>query len=180
MADSTLKFFFYVFLVVSLSCGSVVAAPFPSIGTVEVFFSPNGGATEAIVREINTAKKEILVQAYSFTSKPIAKALLDAHSRGIKVVTVLDRSQRTQKYSGATFLANAGIPVFIDDKHAIAHNKIMIIDRQTLITGSFNFTTAAEEKNAKNLLKIKGNQRLVDVYLRNFVDHMGHSEPYSR
>jgi phosphatidylserine/phosphatidylglycerophosphate/cardiolipin synthase-like enzyme len=140
MADSTLKLFFYVFLVVSLSCGSVVAAPFPSIGTVEVFFSPSGGATEAIVREINTAKKEILVQAYSFTSKPIAKALLDAHSRGIKVVTVLDRSQRTQKYSGATFLANAGIPVFIDDKHAIAHNKIMIIDRQTLITGSFNFT----------------------------------------
>jgi phosphatidylserine/phosphatidylglycerophosphate/cardiolipin synthase-like enzyme len=150
----------------------------PSTGTIDVFFSPNGGATEAIVHEINSAKLEILVQAYSFTSKPIAKALLDAKKRSISIIVVLDKSQRKERYTEATFLFNAGIPVFIDNKHAIAHNKIIIIDRQTLITGSFNFTRAAEEKNAENLLVIKGNKPLVDRYIRNFEDHRQHSEPY--
>lgn len=150
----------------------------PAAGTVEAFFSPRGGATEAIVREIRGARQEVLMQAYSFTSTPIAKALLDAHKRGVKVVAVLDKSQRTAKYTGATFLANAGIPVLIDDKHTIAHNKIIIIDSSTLITGSFNFSKAAEEKNAENLLVIKGNKLLVEKYLKNFDEHKQHSERY--
>jgi phosphatidylserine/phosphatidylglycerophosphate/cardiolipin synthase-like enzyme len=163
-----------------LICQETYAFSIPSVGTVEVFFSPNGGATETIVREIGKARQEVLVQAYSFTSKPIAKALLDAQRRGVKVVAVLDKSQRTQKYSGATFLTNAGIPVYIDSQHAIAHNKVMVLDRSTLITGSFNFTKAAEEKNAENLLVLKGNPALVERYLKNFEEHRGHSEPYSR
>jgi phosphatidylserine/phosphatidylglycerophosphate/cardiolipin synthase-like enzyme len=143
-----------------------------------VFFSPKGGATDAVVHELGNAKTEILVQAYSFTSAPIAKALVDAHKRGVKVTVVLDRSQRTAKYSSATFLHNAGIPTYIDAKHAIAHNKIMIIDGATLITGSFNFTKAAEEKNAENLLVINGDPGLVKKYLANFEEHLGHSERY--
>ncbi len=131
-----------------------------------------------MVNEINSAKNEILVQAYSFTSKPIAKALVDARKRGIKIEVVLDKSQRREKYTSADFVAHAGIPTYIDDKHAIAHNKIMIIDRSTLITGSFNFTKAAEEKNAENLLVIEGNKPLVDRYIRNFEEHRGHSEGY--
>lgn len=157
----------------------VSAEQFRSTGTVDVFFSPTGGATDAIVRELHSAKSEILVQAYSFTSKPIAKALLDAKKRGLKVVVVLDKSQRREKYTSADFVAHAGIPTFIDDKHAIAHNKILIIDRLTLITGSFNLTNAAEEKNAENLLVLKGNRALVDRYLRNFEEHREHSVIYS-
>ena len=154
------------------------AEPLKAVGTIDTYFSPNGGATEAVVKEINLAKSEILVQAYSFTSKPIAKALVDAHKRGIKIEVVLDKSQRREKYTSADFVAHAGIPTYIDDKHAIAHNKIMILDRSTLITGSFNFTKAAEEKNAENLLVIKGNKPLVDRYIRNFEEHKGHSEAY--
>ena len=168
-----------VFFVV-VSCSSLLATPIPSTGTVDIYFSPNGGATDAITSEIGKARNEILVQAYSFTSTPIAKALLDAGKRGVRVVAVLDKSQRTQKYSGATFLAHAGIPVYIDGKHAIAHNKIIIIDRQTLITGSFNFSKAAEEKNAENLLTLKGNAPLVDRYVKNFEEHKTHSEEYFR
>lgn len=158
---------------------SAIAAPIPATGTIDVYFSPKGGATEVVVREIGKARNEVLVQAYSFTSKPIAKALLDAHKRGVKVVAVLDKSQRSERYTSATFLSNAGIQVLIDDKHAIAHNKIMIIDRATLITGSFNFTKAAEEKNAENLLVMKGNKTLVAEYLQNFEAHKGHSEVYT-
>lgn len=80
----------------------------------------------------------------------------------------------------ALFLSNAGVPVLIDSKHAIAHNKVIILDRSVLITGSFNFTKAAEEKNAENLLIIKGNQKLVSEYLKNFEAHKGHSVQYVR
>jgi len=123
--------------------------------TIEVYFSPHGGCTEAIIRELDKAKSTILVQAYSFTSAPIAKALLSAHKRGVKVEVILDKSQVNQRYSSATFLYNQGIPVKIDAQHAIAHNKVMIIDGETVITGSFNFTKAAKENNAENLLVIR-------------------------
>jgi phosphatidylserine/phosphatidylglycerophosphate/cardiolipin synthase-like enzyme len=80
---------------------------------------------------------------------------LNAHKRGVKIEAILDKSQRTQKYSSATFLYNQGIPVKIDAQHAIAHNKVMIIDEETVIAGSFNFTKAAEANNAENLLAIR-------------------------
>ena len=134
-------------------------------------------STTAIIDELNNAKSEILVQAYSFTSAPIAKALVDAYKKGIRVVVILDKSQRTAHYTSASFLANSKIPTFIDDSHAIAHNKIMIIDGTTVITGSFNFTKAAEEKNAENLLVIKS-EELAKKYLDNWKNHKDHSEPY--
>ena len=65
---------------------------------VTVYFSPTGGATDAVVHEVNAATQQILVQAYSFTSAPIAKALVDAHKRGVKVLAVLDKSNETEKY----------------------------------------------------------------------------------
>lgn len=167
-------------LVTCLSSSLCVAEEFKAIGTIDIFFSPKGDATDAIVRELDNARSEILVQAYSFTSAPIAKALVEAKKRGVKVEAVLDKSQRKERYTSATFVSNAGIPTFIDAAHAIAHNKIMIIDRQTLITGSFNFTKAAEERNAENLLVIKGNAPLVKRYIENYAKHKEHSEPYQR
>ena len=147
---------------------------------VAVYFSPNGGTTEAVVREVSAAKTQVLVQAYSFTSAAIAKALIDAHKRGVKILAVLDKSNETGKYSAATFLVNAGIQTLIDDQHAIAHNKVMVIDSATILTGSFNFTKAAEEKNAENLLVIKDAPELVKAYEANIHTHAGHSHPYVR
>jgi len=144
---------------------------------VQVYFSPRGGCTDAIIEEINQAKSEVLVQAYSFTSAPIAKALLKAYKREVKVEVILDKSQKTEKYSSATFLSNARIPTFIDANHGIAHNKIMIIDKQTVITGSFNFTKAAEENNAENLIIIRSKE-LAGIYLKNWQSHKEHSQAY--
>jgi len=141
----------------------------------QVYFSPKGGCTDAIVREIDNATMEVLVQAYSFTSAPIAKALVNAKKRAVNVEAILDKSQKTAKYTSATFLANMRIPTYIDSKHAIAHNKIIIIDKETVITGSFNFTTAAEEKNAENVIIIKSKE-LAGIYLDNFLKHRAHSE----
>lgn len=153
------------------------AALTPAVPTrpIQAYFSPNGGCTEAIVTEIDAAKVSLEVQAYSFTSAPIAKAVADAHARGVKVRVILDKSQDTEKYSSLTFLQNAQVPTRVDRKHAIAHNKIMIIDRKTLLTGSFNFTKNAEKSNAENLLVINDQPELIAAYEKNFEEHLGHS-----
>ena len=147
---------------------------------MSVYFSPSGGApggspTEAIVREIKGAKQEILIQAYSFTSTPIAKALMEAKQRGVRVEAILDKSNDTRSASGSTysaakFLLDAGIPVWIDYLPAIAHSKVMIIDQTVVIIGSFNFTKAAEEKNTENLLVLRNDPALVAKYLKNYQD----------
>jgi phosphatidylserine/phosphatidylglycerophosphate/cardiolipin synthase-like enzyme len=145
--------------------------------TWTVYFSPDGGATDAIVRALSEAKKSVLVQAYSFTSAPIAEALVDAHKRGADVKVILDRGQVTAKYSSADFLQHAGIPTWIDSAHAIAHNKVMVIDDAAVVTGSFNFTKAAESKNAENLLIIL-DKELAGKYTENWKAHLEHSEKY--
>jgi len=128
-----------------------------------------------VASTISQAKTEILVQAYSFTSAPIAKARVDAHKRGVDVQIVLDRSQRKERYSSADFTAHAGIPTYIDAAHSIAHNKIKIIDKAVVITGSFNFTKAVEEKNAENLLVFRSKE-LARGYIESWERHEEHSE----
>jgi phosphatidylserine/phosphatidylglycerophosphate/cardiolipin synthase-like enzyme len=151
----SLTAFLFAVLLIPLQPGHATDLTLPKDTSIQVYFSPDGGCTDAINKALGQARQEILVQAYSFTSAPIAKSLLEAQKRGVKVQVILDKSQRTQKYSSATFLKNARIPTYIDSKHAIAHNKIMFIDREIVITGSFNFTKAAEEKNAENVLIIR-------------------------
>src|SRR6185436_15561204 len=144
-----------------------------------VYFSPRGGCTEAVVTTLARATNSVIVQAYSFTSAPIAKAVVEAHRRGVQVRVILDKSQRTEKYSSADFLNNAGVATFIDARHAIAHNKLMVIDGRIVLTGSFNFTNAAEEHNAENLLVIE-DTTLAAQYTTNWNGHLAHSEHYAR
>jgi phosphatidylserine/phosphatidylglycerophosphate/cardiolipin synthase-like enzyme len=70
----------------------------PPAVPIEVHFSPKGGCTEAVVKELDAAQSTVLLQAYSFTSVPIAKALVESHKRGVKIQVILDQSQRTAKY----------------------------------------------------------------------------------
>jgi phosphatidylserine/phosphatidylglycerophosphate/cardiolipin synthase-like enzyme len=107
----------FLYLIVAL-VGVAAADPIRMTGTAEIFFSPKGGATEAVLRVLDSAKQEILIQAYSFTSKPIAKAILAAKKRGVAIEVILDKSNATAKYTAATFLSNAGISVLIDSNHA--------------------------------------------------------------
>ena len=81
--------------------------------SVQVYFSPGVSCTVAIVREIGQARQTVHVQAYSFTSQPVARALTDAEKRGVKVIAILDASNRTKKYSAADFLADEGIETYL-------------------------------------------------------------------
>ena len=173
-----LSFFIMVCITLSVSLYSYPVLPEEDSSSWSVYFSPRGGCTDAIIKEVDKAKNTILVQAFSFTSAPIAKSLINAHKRGVKVEAILDKSQRKDKYCPADFLANSGIPTKIDSQHNIAHNKIIIIDGATLITGSFNFTKAAEEANAENLLVIH-NKKLAEKYIKNWQEHAGHSDVYT-
>jgi phospholipase D-like protein len=145
---------------------------------IEVCFAPrlSGGCdpTGSIVRAVDQAHKQVLVQAYEFTSAAIAKSVVDAQKRGLDVRVILDKSNLHEGYSSATFFQHEGVPLLIDSMHAIAHNKIIILDGETVITGSFNFTKSAETRNAENLVIIH-DPVLAAQYLQNWKIHAAHS-----
>lgn len=131
--------------------------------------------TDMLIKAIDKAKYNIIVQAYSFTSAPVVKALLETHKRGVKIVALVDKSNITSKYSVVQILTNANIPVYVDYKPAIAHNKVMIIDDKAVVTGSFNFTKSAQVRNAENLLIIE-DVKLASEYKANFNSRMAESQ----
>jgi len=149
----------YALLVALLVSVAPAAAFAAEQAPLQVCFTPGGDCTDLVVGQIAAARHQILVQAYSFTSVPILSALRAAHARGVDVEVIVDKtsagvSKSGSHYSAAIYLNNAGIPVWVDIKVAIAHNKVMIVDGAVVITGSFNFTAAAQNRNAENLLVI--------------------------
>jgi len=142
-----------------------------------VHFSLRGGCTDAVIAELLAARREVLVLAYSFTSRPIAEALVATSGRGVKVTIVLDHSNEKEAHTELPFLLGHGLRVLIDPHHAIAHNKVMLIDGHVVVTGSFNFTNQAEHENAENLLILRGQRELVRRYRADFEAHEAHSRP---
>lgn len=147
-------------------------APLPSI---TVHFSPKGGCTESVASFIRSAKKSVHLQAYGFTSPQVADALCDRAKAGLGVEVVLDRSNSTDKHSVMQQVEACGAKSWIDAKHQIAHNKVTIIDGESVETGSFNYTQAAEIGNAENCLVIMGDTQLAAQYEANFQAHKAHS-----
>ena len=146
----------------------------------EVAFTPGDAAARLIVRAIDSAQRAIYVQAFSFTHRAIADALLAARRRGVDVRIIADARQAASiPTSLVDELAAAGIAVSLDGEHDAAHNKVMILDPGTaaaaVVTGSYNFTHAAEFRNAENVVVLRGNRELSDVYLRNWLAHRAHS-----
>ncbi len=131
-------------------------------------FTPGGSCTSLLVDHIKKAKESIDVQVYSFTSYPIASALKRAYDRGVKVRVIADKSNFKSKYfSFVPYMIKNHLPVYKDYRLNIAHNKVMIIDHKEVETGSFNFTKAAQVKNAENMLIID-NKELAQAYEQNF------------
>ncbi|MEQ1753287.1 MAG: phospholipase D family protein [Micropepsaceae bacterium] len=151
----------------------------PSAGTsIRTCFTPGQDCTTVIVQTIDTASSELLVQAYGFTTPDIAQAIIRAKDRGVSVQVVLDKSNEVSNDSGADMLVAHGITPKIDSTVTIAHNKVMIIDGATVITGSFNFTASAQKRNAENVLIVTGDQALAAQYRRNFETRLAASRPY--
>lgn len=148
----------------------------PASGTVEIAFSPADDPEALLLRVIGGARESVRVQAYVFTSRAIAKGLVEAHRRGVRVEVLADAGMnRRDKGNVIPALLEAGIPVAFETAYAAAHNKVLIIDPEsaacTLVTGSYNFTWSARNRNAENVLVSRGNCPLVNAYLENWHRH---------
>jgi phosphatidylserine/phosphatidylglycerophosphate/cardiolipin synthase-like enzyme len=151
-------------------------------GSVQIAFTPGVDAAGLIIETLGKARRQVLVQAYSLTHKGIAAALVAARRRGLDVGVIADRDQHGRVVtSQVAWLAAQGVPVWLDGDHAAAHDKVMIIDSGTpdaiVITGSFNFSHAAQHRNAENLLILRGHPTLAEAYAANWRRHRAHSLP---
>ena len=149
-------------------------------GTIEYAFTPGDDAAGLIVRTIDAARSEVLVQAFSFTHRDIADALVRANRRGLDVQIIADREQTESMESTAMqSLLDAGLHVFLDAEHSSAHNKVILIEQggkqPALITGSFIFTFAAQNRNAENVLVLHGNPELTRAFYANWRRHREHA-----
>lgn len=167
---------------VSLSAQAGISANVASATAGNARVEIVGDAAGKIATAIAHARRQVLVQALSFTHEGIARALMEAHGRGVDVRLIADREQTEQMEHGQVpGLARAGIPVWLDGEHQSAHNKVMVIDAELpsalVITGSFNFTRAAQYKNAENVVFIGGNDAIMQAYVQNWQRHLRHSKP---
>lgn len=161
-----------------------VSPPLAASGTVQVLFSPWQDAQAALVELIRSARHSIRIQAYVFTSRALARALLDAHRRGIDVELLTDGEQLGRmSNSQIPLLAAAGIPVGVEVRYAAAHNKILIVDGDSdepvVATGSFNFTYSAQAHNAENVLILRGDRALARRYVDNWLRHKSDAVSYA-
>ncbi len=155
----------------------------PAPAAVSACFTPgHESCGEFIAGRIDGAQSKVRVQAYYLTSPMILRAVVGAKRRGLDVAAILDKSQdrRTSnrsRYTGATYLANAGVPIWIDDAPVIAHNKIIILDDRTVLTGSFNFTRNADERNAENVV-VLDSPEVAGWFNRNWEDRRSASRAF--
>ena len=157
----------------------------PAAGTVEVAFSPNEGSEHLVIKVIDSAKSELCLLSYSFTSVPVVEALVRARHRGVKVTLVADyKDNVSADHSGKSraalnALVNAGADVRTIKVYAIHHDKVIIADRQTVEQGSFNYSDAAVHRNSENVMVNWGNPKLAEVYLKHFERNYAQASTYS-
>jgi len=139
---------------------------------VETCFTPAQKCLPKILDEIDKAESSIKMMAYSFTNPKISEALLAAKGRGVNIEILIDKGQFEKNFNQAKFLKKKGIKVKLDNPAGLAHNKVIIFDNRTLLTGSYNFSKSAEYRNAENLLFIsgEGSEQVLKNYINNFTD----------
>lgn len=135
-----------------------------SAGDIDIGFSPRMGSLNLVLKTINSAKNNICMATYSFTSKPVVEALMSAKQRGVNIKIVSDEKANSGKYTAVRFLANQGFNVRLNRNYAIMHNKFIVVDNKTVETGSFNYSGAAVKKNAENVIVIWNNPTVASVY----------------
>ena len=131
-------------------------------------FSPENDISASLLKEIGSAKKSIHFMAFSFTQDALGSAMRKRFESGIEVRGVFEKRQVDDRYSEYNAMKKAGLPVVQDRNRRAMHHKVIVIDAETVITGSYNFSKNAEERNSENLLILKGNPNIAQAYLSEF------------
>jgi len=145
----------WLIMLVSATLLALLISSAESVIQIEVYFSPNGGCAKAIEAELSKAEETIDIAMYYFSSEPLARTVVKAKERGVNIRVYLDGQQRTEEYSESKFLEDRGIKPRFELGPGLMHNKFCIIDGKVVLTGSYNWTAAAEGNNNENLLIIR-------------------------
>jgi phosphatidylserine/phosphatidylglycerophosphate/cardiolipin synthase-like enzyme len=153
-------------------------------GEVDVAFSPHpeGSAQRLVIKVIDAAQHSIEIAAYEFTSKPIADALIRAAGRGVKVYLVADARENDpgRGASRVSYVADGGVSARVDDVYPIMHHKFIVVDEETVETGSFNYTHAAAAANAENVVVLWRRPEIGSAYVKRFQELWDESRPVGR
>jgi phosphatidylserine/phosphatidylglycerophosphate/cardiolipin synthase-like enzyme len=152
-------------------------------GSIETAFTPGDRIDNLIIAAIAAAKREVLVNAYSFTQRRISGALVAARKRGVSVQVIADSQQAaTLPQNVLAELVKGGVDVWLDSNYQAAHNKVVIVDADTAnattITGSYNFTVAAQWHNAENIVILRDNREVARAYRDNWLRLKAHATPW--
>lgn len=156
----------------------------PAMGEVEIAFSPNEGSEKLVIKTIDSAKTQIRMLTYSFTSAPVVAALVRAKKRNVDVALVVDyKNNISEDRSGKAKAAlgtvsNAGILVRTISVYPIHHDKTVIVDGAHVETGSFNYSDAAAHKNSENVMVMWNNPKLASVYLKHWERNWKQGQDY--
>ncbi len=168
---------------------AMAAAPWAALAgasglaRVEVAFTPGDDVEALIARHIAQARESVRMQAYLFTDRRIARSLLAALRRGVRVEVIGDAGRQSDGgLPWLPMLSRAGARVWLDAAAAASHNKIVIVDggapSATVVTGSYNFTRSAQSRNAENVVVISGNRAITDRFVANFRSRRDRSMPW--
>jgi len=159
------KYSILAFLVLILS----ITISISTFAKTEVYFSLSDNPQKTIIKNINQAEAFINIAMYIFTDREIALPLVKAHERGVKIRVYLDKEQVEYKYSQSRFLVQKGIKTRISTNNYIMHHKFAIIDNRLLLTGSYNWTFSANNRNDENLMVID-DPEIIEIFQNQFIN----------
>lgn len=154
-------------------------------GQIELGFSPGEGAEKLVIKTIDSAREEIRVLAYSFTSATVVDALLRAKHRGVDVRVVADEKHNLRESDGKAAhalaaLRNAGVPVRTVSQWAAQHSKTIVADRRHVQTGSFNYSAAAASRNSENVIVVWNNPGMAATYLQHWESRFARGRDFAQ
>lgn len=146
---------------------------------IQAYFSPGGGVSTAIASAIADANTSVLVSIYALSDKRITDAIIDRYRHGVAVKVIVDRRQEAAFYSTADDLFRAAVPLHADYSVALSHDKYAVIDADTVVTGSANWSVAGNSKNAENVVIIR-DENLAAIFERAHAEAWARSQPFVR
>ena len=180
LADNFLSEFEEMFLEHQFGAGSPANTPLPILeiegNQVEVYFSPDDGTMERVIELVQHASESVHFMAYSFTDDDLAAAMIAAHNTGLEVAGVMDKSQALSNIGGEyQNLGENGVDVRLDGNPKSMHHKVIIIDGEIVVTGSYNFSKSARTRNDENTL-ILHSPEIAELYMEEFERVWGAAE----